>query len=51
MNKPSKPTPDFPLFPHASHQGAEKVGGKMRCYGPWSDADVALARYQEETNI
>ena len=50
MNKPSKPTPDFPLFPHASRQWAKKIGDRMHYYGPWSDPDAALARYQEETN-
>ena len=50
MQKPSKPTPDFSLFPHAVGQWAKKVSGQTRCYGPWSHPDAALARYQRETN-
>jgi hypothetical protein len=51
MQKPSKPTPDFPLFAHNAGYWAKKVGDRTRYYGPWSDPDAALARYHAEPSI
>jgi integrase len=46
--RPAKPSPDFPLFAHASGQWAKKIRGRMHYFGLWADPAGALQKYQEQ---
>jgi integrase len=44
-DKPAKPHPDFPLFPHATKRWAKKVRGELHFFGPWRDPQGALEEW------
>ncbi len=45
MQKPGKPSSDFPLFAHNNGQWAKKINSRLRYFGPWDDPQEALQRY------
>jgi integrase len=45
--KPSKPTPDYPLYAHSSGQWAKKVNGKVKYFGKWDNPQAALEAYEQ----
>jgi len=47
-DKPSKPYDGFPLFAHATGRWAKKIRGRIVYFGPWSDPDGALRKYEAE---
>jgi integrase len=51
QSRPSKPRPDFPLFPHSNGLWARKIRGRFYYFGKWGTdrkGEAALHRYVEQ---
>lgn len=48
-NKPQKPSPDYPLYAHASGKWAKKIAGRVHYFGKWDDPVAALKAYRQFT--
>src|SRR5258708_5717984 len=47
-DRPAKPHPDFPLFPHATKRWAKKINGKFHYFGPWNEPEKALKMWEQQ---
>ena len=47
-DKPQKPYPDFPLFPHATKRWAKNFCGTLCYFGPSDKPNAALERFLNE---
>jgi hypothetical protein len=45
-NRPEKPYPGYPLTAHPVGQWCKKIRGKVHYFGPWSDEQGALDKYE-----
>lgn len=48
QNRPDKPYPDFPLYPHATKRWVKKIRGKIYYFGPWDKPDEAVELYLKQ---
>jgi integrase len=45
MDRPAKPSPEFPLFAHANGQWAKKIRGRLHYFGAWNNPQAAEENY------